>query len=199
MFLKAPSDDCWVVTNGERTYPARGGVFLIDPGDRARFAGFPLADEVPDDVARELSELGSWHADLPVTAVQPVARQEPVDGSGGVEVPSVVSEAATGAVDAPAATYDSLDDDHLGDEWDGHADTDGDGDEQDTPEPETDEQQDEAHDDQQVEEQVEEPVDVPHDLHAMKRADLDTLATNLGLDPDRYPNKLAVIEAIQNR
>lgn len=72
MFLKSPDGSAYAIIHETGKYPVRGGVFLIPPDIRARFAGFSEADEVPPEVAAELAGLGV----LPLDAVVPAASSD---------------------------------------------------------------------------------------------------------------------------
>lgn len=57
MYLKSPDPTAHAVIGGERLYPVREGIFLIDDEDAGLFSGYEFADEIPEGVAEELQEL----------------------------------------------------------------------------------------------------------------------------------------------
>lgn len=77
MFLNSPDPDAFAIVHGDRRYPVRGGVFLIDPDIRGEFPSFEVAGEVAADVAAELAEAGSYPVEDAPVAAEPKAVAEP--------------------------------------------------------------------------------------------------------------------------
>jgi len=83
MFLKSPDPTAYAVTMGGRVYPVRDGVFLVDREVAPELtASFEPADNVREDLAQELVELGSSEAER----VRETSARAEVDGAPGATV-----------------------------------------------------------------------------------------------------------------
>lgn len=183
MFLKAADPNGFAVTDGERRYPVRDGVFLIAPDDRDRFRNFHEAGEVDAEVARELADLGNWPVDddtvfMPSLSIDDaLAEQHREDDEESDLDPETDDELENEPeTDDPEVEHEQGDDEPL----------------ESDPDPDS---EDEDEDDEQGGE-TPEPVTID-DLLKLSRADLHEAASAAGVEaPEKLKNKTAVAEAI---
>lgn len=195
MFLKAADPDGFAVTDGERRYPVRDGVFLIAPDARDRFRNFHEAGEVAAEVARELAELGNW----------------PVDDDDTVFVPAR-------SIDDVLAEQQREDDeetdpdtepeiDTTDDELDAEAEVEPEPEAEGEPEDEDDQDdveslEGETNDEPELEDEEQKADDPPasvtvDDLLQLSRAELNDKALQAGVENhEKLKSKTAVAEAI---
>lgn len=98
MFLKSPDPSAFAEIVDGRLYPVREGVFLVNDADAARSfldRGYLEADEIPDGVAAELQQEGSFEHDT----TEPSKPGAPSAGEFELEEPNA-HEASSSAREA---------------------------------------------------------------------------------------------------